>query len=88
MNKDNGMNVDPDVLAKKIISSSGGKIDASAVKRAKEGDMSGLMSSLSQEDRARLKSALSDKAAAQKILNSEAAKRILSSLLKDGSKNG
>lgn len=88
MNKNNNMNVDPDFLAKKIISSSGGKIDANAVKRAKAGDVSGLMSSLSAEDRAKLKTALSDKAAAQKILNSEAAKQLLSSLLKDGNKNG
>ncbi len=80
-------NFDKQKLLSALINSSGGKINQKDIEKAKSGDMSGLMSALSKEDAEMLKSALSNKAAAQKILSSKQAQDILNSF-KGKNKNG
>lgn len=73
-------NIDKQKLINSIISSSGGKLNKKSVENATQGDMSGLMSSLSDEDKKKLNEALNDKEKAKQLLSSDAAKQLLNSL--------
>lgn len=72
---------DKDKLYDAIIASSGGKIDRNTVENAKKGDLSGVLSSLPEEDAKKLKEALSDKEKTRQLLSSDAAKAIMNILL-------
>ena len=73
-------NIDKQKLINSIIASSGGKLNKNSLENAASGDISGLMSSLSEEDKRKLNDALSDKEKARQLLSSDAAKQILQSL--------
>lgn len=73
-------NFDKEKLIDKIIASSGGKIDKKSAENASNGDISGLMSALSEEDKKKLSDALSDKNKARQLLSSDAAKQLLQNL--------
>ena len=64
-----------------IIASSKGKIDKNAVEKAKKGDLSGVLSSLPEEDARKLKEALSDKEKTKQLLSSDAAKALINMFL-------
>ena len=72
--------IDKKTLIDKIVSSSGGRLDKKTVDTAARGDVSALMSALSEEDKAKLNEALSDKEKARQLLSSDAAKQLLSQL--------
>ena len=74
-------NPDNNKLYDAIIASSGGKIDRNTVENAKKGDLSGVLSSLPEEDAKKLKEALSDKEKTRQLLSSDAAKAIMNMLL-------
>ena len=74
-------NPDNNKLYDAIIASSGGKIDRNTVENAKKGDLSGVLSSLPEEDAKKLKEALSDKEKTRQLLSSDAAKAIFNMLL-------
>ena len=60
------------------VNASGGKLDAEAIKKAaKSGDASGIMNSLSQEDRNKINNLLNDKASLSALLKSPQALEIL-----------
>ena len=70
-----------------IIKSSGGKIDQNALEKAKQtGDASGLVNSLSDQDKQKLNQILSDKAELEKVLKSPQAQMLLKMF--NGGKNG
>jgi len=73
-------NIDKQKLINSIIASSGGKLNKSAVESAANGDMGGIMSGLSEEDKRKLNEALSDKEKAKQLLSSDAARAILNNL--------
>lgn len=77
-------NIDKQKLINSIISSSGGKLDKASLEKVAEGDMSGLMSSLSEEDRNKLNSVLKDKNKAKEMLSSSAARELLKRILGNG----
>lgn len=62
-----------------------GKISKEAIEKAKNGDNSALLSSLSKEDKEKVEGLLKDKQALQNILSSPEAKAIIKML---GGKNG
>ena len=72
---------DKNKLYDAIISSSGGKIDKNMVENAKNGDLSGVLSSLPEEDAKKLKEALSDKEKTKQLLSSDAAKALINMFL-------
>ena len=74
-------NPDNNKLYDAIIASSGGKIDRKAVENAKKGDISGVLSSLPEEDARKLKEALSDKEKTRQLLSSDAAKALINMFL-------
>lgn len=82
-----GNNINKNELLKALKNSMGDKIDSKAVNDAANGNMSSLINSLDADSRARLNAALSDKEKAREILNSDAARAILNSLL-GGKNNG
>lgn len=63
----------------------GGKISKEAIEKAKNGDNSALLSSLSNEDKQKIEGLLKDKQALKTILSSPEAKAIMKML---GGKNG
>lgn len=73
-------NIDKEKIINKIIASSGGKIDKESAHNASRGDISSLMSSLSEEDRKKITEALSDKEKTRQLLSSDAAKQLLHNL--------
>ena len=75
------MNIDKQKLLSAILNSSGAKINQNSLDRAQKGDMSGIMSSLNEQDRKKLSAALSDKNKAKEILSSSEAKAILKNFL-------
>ena len=81
------MNIDKQKLLSAIMNSSGTKINKSSLDRAQKGDISGIMSSLGEQDRKMLSAALEDKNKAKEILSSKEAKAILKNLL-GGKGNG
>ncbi len=76
-------NIDKEKLIDSVISSSGGKIDNKAIEAAKSGDMSGLMSTLSDEEKRKLSGALNS-GNLQKILSSDDAKAIINKFFGGG----
>lgn len=78
MNNQNNFNEQR--LINKIISSSNGKINRNMLEGAMQGNSDALLGALSAEDRKRLEGLLADKTAAQALLNSEAAQRLIRSL--------
>ena len=80
-------NINKNELLKALRNSMGDKIDGNAVNEAANGNMSTLINSLDADSRARLNAALRDKEKAREILNSDAARAILNSLL-GGKNNG
>lgn len=63
-----------------------GKINKDAINKAKKGDTSSLLNSLSPEDRKKVNDALNDKEKLKQILSSDAAKKLLNLL--GGKNNG
>lgn len=82
-----GNNINKNALLKALKNSMGDKIDSKTVNDAANGNMNSLINSLDADSRARLNAALSDKEKAREILNSDAARAILNSLL-GGKNNG
>lgn len=80
----NGNSMNQKRLSDAIIASSGGKIDTSAINAAKKGDLSQLMTALSEEDRRKLSAALSDKSVLQKMLAGDDAKKIMQAFRNGG----
>lgn len=78
-------NINKGELLNALRKSMGNKIDSKAVNDATKGNMSSLINSLDAESRAKLNAALSDRDKAREILNSDAARAIINSLL--GGKN-
>ena len=72
--------INKDKLINSVIASSGGKIDKSSIDSAKNGDLSGLMSALSEEDRQKLNNALKGDNL-KKLLSGEDAKAIINKML-------
>ena len=84
------MNRKPDAgnLLDTIVAQSGGKINRESLGEAvKNKDFSGVLSSLSPQDRAALQAAMSDKEQLRALLSSQKAKELLSKL-RGGHKNG
>lgn len=79
-------NIDKQKLIDTIIASSGGKINRSDVNSAASGDLSAIMSALSDEDRRKLSAALSDEKAAKQMLSGASAQKILRMFLDGGNK--
>lgn len=79
-----GNNIDKEKLINTIISSSGGKLEKSAIEKASKGDMSGLLNALNTQDRQKLTEALNDKNKAKELLSSSAAKELLAKFLGNG----
>ncbi len=75
-------NFDKEKLTKKIIEQSGGKINNDSINKAKKGDFSAIFSALDKNSQRKLKEALNNKNAAEKLLGSKQAKEILNSFLK------
>lgn len=72
-----------------VIKSSGGKLDANTVSGAlNKKNVKPLIDKLSNEDKEKLNSVLSDKESMQKALNSPEARALLKLFLKGGGKNG
>lgn len=84
----NNNNINKQKLMDSIVSSSGGKINKNAVNSAVNGDMSKLMSGLSNKDRQKLTDALNNPAKAKQMLSSDSAKQLLNLLMNDGKGNG
>lgn len=80
-------NINKNELLKALKNSMGGKLDNNAVNEAANGNMSSLINSLDADSRAQLNAALRDKEKAREILNSDAARAIINSLL-GGKNNG
>ncbi|MBQ8203564.1 MAG: hypothetical protein IJZ75_04725 [Clostridia bacterium] len=76
-------NIDKQKLINSVIASSGGKIDNAAINSAKQGDMSGLISALSVEDKKKLNAALQS-GSLNKILASDDAKALMSKFFGGG----
>lgn len=77
-------NIDKEKLINTIISSSQGRLDKKALENAASGNLSSLMNNLSEEDKAKLSDALSDKNKARQLLSSKAAKQLLGELFGKG----
>lgn len=77
-NNFNGINKEK--LINSVIASSGGKIDKSSIDSAKNGDLSGLMAALSEEDRQKLNNALKGDNL-KKLLSGEDTKAIINKML-------
>ncbi len=73
----NNNNFNKEKIINAIIASSGGKINRNTAEKAASGNTNALLSSLSTEDRNQLQALLSDKAATQKLLSSDAARQLL-----------
>ena len=58
------------------------------LKATKSGKAEDLFNMLSAEDAAKIKNVLADKALTEKILQSEQAKQLIKSFMKDGKQNG
>ena len=69
-----------------ILKNGNGKINKDAINKAKNGDTSSLLNSLSPEDRKKVNDALNDKEKLKQILSSDAAKKLLNLL--GGKNNG
>ena len=69
-----------------ILKNGNGKINRDAINKAKNGDTSSLLNSLSPEDRKKVNDALNDKEKLKQILSSDAAKKLLNLL--GGKNNG
>ena len=82
----NNTNIDKQKLFNAILNGIE-KINKSAIERAQNGDISDLVSNLSQQDKNSLKAALSDKKKAREILASKQAKEIIKKL-SGGTNNG
>lgn len=81
--------IDKEKLMDAVISSSGGKIDKKMLTdAAKDKNIDPLIKNLSNEDREKLKSVMSDKKSMEAVLNSPQAKALLKAFLKGGGKNG
>ena len=81
--------IDEEKLMDAVISSSGGKIDKKTLSGAVERkNIDPLLKNLSDKDREKLKSVLSDKKSIEAALNSPQAKALLKAFLKGGGKNG
>ncbi len=78
-------NFDINKLKSQIIKASGGKISRQALDKAGSGNIAELFSSLGENEKAALSRALSNKDAAQKILNSNEAKNIMNNFKKSNS---
>lgn len=63
-------------------------IDNSALKKLKTGDSSELLKNLSEEDKIKIRSALSNKEQLKKILNDKSTLDILKNFTDGGNKNG
>ena len=82
----NNTNIDKQKLFNAILNGNE-KINKRAIERAQNGDISDLVSNLSQQDKNSLKAALSDKKKAREILASKQAKEIIKKL-SGGTNNG
>ncbi len=60
-----------------IVNNGKGNIKKEDIEKAKKGDISGIMSSLSKSDADKIKSILNDKQKTKEILSSDAAKKFL-----------
>ena len=69
-----------------ILKNGNGKINKDAINKAKNGDTSSLLNSLSPEDRKKVNDALNDEEKLKQILSSDAAKKLLNLL--GGKNNG
>lgn len=77
-------NFDIDKLASGIMRSSGGKITGRDIDRLKKGDLSAVLSALSEEDRAKLRNALGNKSVSDKVLSSKEAENIMKNIKGNG----
>lgn len=71
------MKNDKNQLINEIMRASGGKINNTAAKEAAQGNVSALMENLSESDKAKLNSILSDEKATRQLLSSDAAKALM-----------
>lgn len=83
----NNENIDKNALLNAILSAGGGKINQNAVDRAKKGDVSGIVDSLDEENKRKIKSALNDREKLREILASKQAREIFKKF-SGGSNNG
>ncbi len=74
------LNIDRQKLLNAILNAKGKKINQNSINQAEKGDISGLVGSLSDEEKKSLKSALGNKSEVEKILNSDEAKEIIRKL--------
>ena len=72
--------INKDKLINSVIASSGGKIDKSSIESAKKGDLSPIMSALSEEERKKLNNALKSENF-KKMLSGEDAKALINKML-------
>lgn len=81
--------IDKEKLINAAISSSGGKIDRKTLSSAVDGkNIEPILKNLSDSDKEKLKSVMSDKKSMEAVLNSPQAKAFLKAFLKGGGKNG
>lgn len=81
--------IDKEKLINAAISSSGGKIDRETLSNAVKGkNIDPILKNLSESDKEKLKSIMSDKKSMESVLNSPQAKAFLKAFLKGGGKNG
>ena len=75
-------------LIETLMKSSGGKIDANAAQKAMQGDVSGAINSLDDDSRRKFMNMISDKQKLQELLNSDAAQKLMKTLMGGENKNG
>ena len=81
--------IDKEKLINAAVSSSGGKIDKETLSNAVKGkNIDPILKNLSDADKEKLKSVMSDKKSMEAVLNSPQAKALLKAFLKGGGKNG
>lgn len=81
--------IDKEKLINAAVSSSGGKIDRKTVSKAVEGkNIDPILKNLSDADKEKLKTVMSDQKSMEAVLNSPQAKALLKAFLKGGGKNG
>ena len=81
-------NINKRKLSDALFSSTGGRIDKSAVNSAVNGDVSALIDGLPESDRRKLNDALDNPEKARQLLSSDAAKNLLKLFMNDGKGNG
>ena len=77
-------NFNREKLINTIIASSGGRLSKESLQEAASGNTDSLMADLNDEDKAKLKAALSEPGKAKQLLSSKAAQQLLGELFGKG----